>query len=68
MPIWQGEENIARYFGLRGFKCLCILVKEEINKLRVKNGDPEYTWTQILAKMDQLMIDNKTDDEGPDPT
>ena len=64
---WQGEQQIGKYFGLRGFKCIMIMMKEEINKLRVKAGLPEYTWEQILNRMDVLMETYKEDDKGVSP-
>jgi len=52
---WCGECNIAKYTGIRGVKCLLVLVKDEINALRVALELPEYTWEDILAKMDAYM-------------
>lgn len=64
---WKGEENIGRYFGLRGLKCLCLMLMDEVNELRQKANLPKRTWQQVLAKMDGLMEEHKTDDEGPEP-
>ena len=68
MYTWKGEEDIGRYFGLKGLKCLCVLFKEEINQLRVKAGLPEYTFQQILNKMDTLMETYKNDEAIIDNT
>lgn len=63
---WKGEKKITEYFGLRGFKCLCEMMMDEINLLREKAGLPKRNWSDVLNKMDTLMIKNKGDDEGPD--
>lgn len=72
--MWKGEKNFNGYFCLRGFKCLCILIMWAfnyliglINELRVLQGLVEkekWTWQKVLTKMDNLMEEHKSDDEG----
>lgn len=64
---WQGENNITKYFGLRGFKCLLITLMDEINELRQTAGLPPRNFMQFLSKMDFLMEQYKIDDEGAEP-
>ena len=64
---WQGEEQIKEYFGFRGFKCLVILLLDEINALRQAAGLPDRTLPQTITAMDNLMEENKSDDDGPEP-
>ncbi|MBA7650772.1 hypothetical protein ES703_58583 [subsurface metagenome] len=65
--VWQGDPDIPRYLGLRGFKCLLYIMMEELNALRVTQGLPEYTWAEMIAKMNNHMSAFAEDDEGPEP-
>lgn len=63
---WVGEPRIPKYFGRKGFKCLCVLLLDEINILRQKAGLPQYTLQQVLSKMDALMITYASDEINKD--
>ena len=65
MP-WQGEEQITKYFGLRGFKCMLHLLMDEINGQRDEHAKPHMTWEEILVKMDNHMSTYAEDDQGPE--
>lgn len=60
---WVGETQFKKYFGLKGFKCLCKLMLDEINTLRQNAGLPQYTLPQVLNKMDVLMTTYSVDEQ-----
>lgn len=66
MP-WQGEEIFPRLLGMRGLKCVCYVMMEEVNRLRTELGKPPVTWQQVLDKLANHMGDFANDDNGPEP-
>lgn len=63
---WQGEEVFPRILGMRGLKCICYIMMEEVNRLRTELGKPLITWDQVLAKLENRMGDFAGDDNGPE--
>ena len=61
---WVGED-VYHHFGQRLVKAICLLVKDEINILRVNAGLSERTNIQILNAL-ETKYNETSDDIGPD--